>query len=570
VSAVAGQLPLNTQMHLHASFSEGTGSFEAQLQNAAANGFDVLFWTDHDWRMAHAAYRTQVSFDSLHSEMQFGGPWAWTSSVSGPTITQACGLVSSPTSPNDPSPTRSALRVSVTAGSGASAAGLYANGGPSKHNYAGSIVGASMAIDAFPITASPGGYLEVLMQLSVHSATGGRRTGNYCLSYRIGPGLSAGRSMEGLIGAVTVPAPAGRWTTVSMNPMDDFAAIWPDLDARDNALCALWLRAVAPPHGSVEGVFDNLTFDWCDEVSSAAAQDSMVSELAALYPSVTQLQSLEYSSYDSVHLNGFVSRWMPEFPTELGFNVPAGYYQNIVDTLHSQGSLVSYNHPYGASSAAALSSSAQVVKRQKKAASLVASKCMRCDILEVGYQLRGGVALAEYLNLWDTLSRNRVFVVGNAVSDNHAGTASSWTSKTNRWSTFVWSQGKDQGSLLASIAAGRIYGGQVNGFTGALDLLVDGAWPMGARVSAPASSHHLQINATGLPLGGAIQVIQGVIDSASTNTPGTTTIATLPAASFAGGSSTLRFDGTNTFVRVNVLDGAGKVTGFSNPVWLTA
>src|SRR2546430_2284325 len=36
-------------MHVHSSFSEGTGSMQAQLAEATSAGVDVLWWTDHDW-----------------------------------------------------------------------------------------------------------------------------------------------------------------------------------------------------------------------------------------------------------------------------------------------------------------------------------------------------------------------------------------------------------------------------------------------------------------------------------------------------------------------------------------
>ena len=48
-------------MHVHGSWSEGTGSWQAQFQQAAANGYDLLYLTDHDIRMLARGYLSSLS-----------------------------------------------------------------------------------------------------------------------------------------------------------------------------------------------------------------------------------------------------------------------------------------------------------------------------------------------------------------------------------------------------------------------------------------------------------------------------------------------------------------------------
>jgi hypothetical protein len=55
--------PVTMAMHLHGSFSEGTASMDAHLQQAQRLGVDVLWWTDHDFRVAALGYRQAVRFD---------------------------------------------------------------------------------------------------------------------------------------------------------------------------------------------------------------------------------------------------------------------------------------------------------------------------------------------------------------------------------------------------------------------------------------------------------------------------------------------------------------------------
>src|SRR3954447_9720369 len=47
-------------MHLHTSFSEGTASMAAHLEQAQRLGVDVLFWTDHDFRVSAQGYRRRL------------------------------------------------------------------------------------------------------------------------------------------------------------------------------------------------------------------------------------------------------------------------------------------------------------------------------------------------------------------------------------------------------------------------------------------------------------------------------------------------------------------------------
>src|SRR5690349_24593409 len=52
---------LRAAMHVHGSWSEQEGSWEAQLFQAASNGYDVLYLTDHDRRAMAMNYITSLS-----------------------------------------------------------------------------------------------------------------------------------------------------------------------------------------------------------------------------------------------------------------------------------------------------------------------------------------------------------------------------------------------------------------------------------------------------------------------------------------------------------------------------
>ncbi len=63
-SAPENLKPYSVQMHLHGSMSEGTGSMRGANVQAKKVGIDVLWWTDHDWRIAYHTYANGYDFEA--------------------------------------------------------------------------------------------------------------------------------------------------------------------------------------------------------------------------------------------------------------------------------------------------------------------------------------------------------------------------------------------------------------------------------------------------------------------------------------------------------------------------
>ena len=101
-------------------------------------------------------------------------------------------------------------------------------------------------------------------------------------------------------------------------------------------------------------------------------------------------------------------------------------------------------------------------------------------------------------------------------------------------------------------------------------MTVDDVAPMGSVVVGPATSRDCGIDVTGLPTGGGVQVIRGDVDYAgtATPTPNATVVATKSAADLSS-SNRMALDTTDEcFYRLQVVDGAGAVVGFGQPIWL--
>jgi hypothetical protein len=565
-------------MHVHASFSELTGSMASQLECARRAGVNVVWFTEHDWRMSAHDYRTQVHFDSLLGEKEFGRVWVWKAKRSGAQLADfGGGLVSSPVSPNDPSSIAGALHVYAQAQGAASASYLYnADTNASRHNQRSNLTGTTITLDVLVGQASPAGYPELRIQLSNHPSSGGRPAGGYVLSYRFG--LTGDAFTQGLLGVVPVPADAGTWTTVTLNPTDDIARLWPDMVAEDNSLVNLWLGVTSTQATRAEGWFDWLRFERSETAADhpILVQSAILERLLPLYPELAAYAGQEVSFYPG-HLNWFGGSQYLHPYNGVGEDIVATkdkpvLTNSLVREMKQLGGTVSINHPFGASDEQEAVVGSADLARQKLAKKYLTYGAYGADLLEVAYAQRGGASIFNHLALWDTLSRNGLWMTGTGVSDNHDGlVGSGWLDDINRFTTSVWSDSIAPDSLLQTLQTGRAFCSELGSGISAVDVTVDGN-PMGCvSVRPDLASRTAQVTVGGLPSGGSVQVVQGKVDWAGLHDlePASNVVASLGAADFAGGTAGCSLDtSASSYVRVNVLDGAGRCVAVSNPVWM--
>jgi hypothetical protein len=410
-------------MHIHSSFSEKYGSMDGQLFEAARNNVDVIWWTDHDTKMSGITDKNVVHFTSLTNETTDGTPWQWQQKrVGSLTSASAGGIVSSPASPRD-TIAQGSLKVTAQ-GTGSAAASLaYQATSLGEPSWRTNLTDQSLSIEVRPTAVGSRAYLELLISSSHHPASGSRTAGQYSLSYRIGgPAAPGSRTATGRMGIITLPATVNQWNSLVLRPAQDLAALFPDLDARDFSLYNLQLGAVSIASVTASGYFDYLRFTRpiTGEVS-LQVQDEPMTSYARKYPGVTSHHGLEVSIY-LPHINwygGAVS-----LPSYTGRK--ADYYdyirQTIIPDIHSAGGLASYNHPYGVAFGPMKDQATQDQMLQQVATKMLPSKACGADIIEVGYPMREGVDLNHHVGLWDVCSRNALFLTGNGVSDDHAGT----------------------------------------------------------------------------------------------------------------------------------------------------
>lgn len=542
-----------------------------QLDSARKTPIDVLWWTDHDWRMSAQGYRQAVHFTSL-KETENGAPVTWKKVTSGgSTLTSsAMTIVTSPASPLDPVTPASSMSVTgVGTGTAFSTVRGVATG--ARDNLRSTLAGQQIALEVYPQQVGPNTMCEIRVLSSTHPATGGRPAGQYTLSYRIGgPDAPGTRKASGITGIVVLPGTAGTWNSIVLNPEQDAAAIWPDIQSQDLSMCELSLGVQSRGGTTARAFYDYLRFTrTVDNGHALTVQRQLAATYAPAYPTVTQHIGLEVSLYEK-HINWFGGDVaLPDYGT-LRINPtiddPAAT-ANQIAMIHAAGGIASFNHMFGTGNS--LVADAEQEKRRKTVSSqLITTASYGADLLEVGYRQRGGVNLPRHLAAWDACSRNAVFLTGTGVSDDHSG--GGWKTSIRNFYTYAWAPDTSEDSLIAALRAGRCFFGDVLRFTGQLDLLVDGVGPMGSVTVSSLATRTVRVTATNVPSGGRVNIVRGPTDLAGPSQPEpATVVTTMPASALTTGPVDVTVTpGSGCFIRTEVCDATGLIIAGSNPVWL--
>jgi hypothetical protein len=521
-------------MHLHASFSEGVGSMAGHLSQAVATGVDVVWWTEHDWRMQSRGYVSSIGFAAYSGS-----------------------FVASPVSGNDPGKA-SALRITATS-SGTSRASRRYTFAANNKRLVGNLDGTTLLVDVLCVRTGANAWAEVRIRSSYLPATSGRSAGQYEIAYLIG-----GNEPDGALTTLFRSAPAGQWTTLVLDPVSDFTRAFGGVDFRDSSGCVLQVGAASSNRVQAEAVFDYLRFNRVRKSGDQplAVQRQLMDGYAVRYPGVLQMPGLEISS-QSPHVNGFGSSLsIPAAGTPASIEPAA-----MVASVHSVAGVASYNHPFG-TSGPSRSTAQQDTQRRKVATAMLNQDFYSADVLEVGFPGgKAGMSEAQYYALWDTLSRNLLLATGVGTSDDHSGRA--WAGQQWNHVTRVRAD-LDETSMLDGLRGGRAWFGPPSGYPGDLDLETDDGTPMGSVSVSTASQRALRILADAVPNGGSVTVVRGRVDSAGTADPNpSVTRQQYSAAAVQNGELAVSVDTSSpAFVRVEVADSSGARVASSNPVWL--
>lgn len=546
-ATLGGLAPVTAAMHVHGSWSEGTGSWEAQFAQAAALGIDLLYLSDHDFRAEAYNYMTSLAGITMVTSAQ-GGLRQKSTTVTGATV----------------------RLLAESSGSSPASVMTSVQAKPAAFNrLRTSIAGTTLSV-AFPAARiDPGSTFEIRVQLSIHPAYGSRPAGQFEVHYQFGAAtVSTYLTGGGLVAVFAMPTPAAG-STYTFDLAHDVQSQWPDMLSVDNAFYMLSLVASSPRAGSVVDVRATLGLGRSQNAPAAiiALHQSIVDTYGPRYPAMAVWPTVEISRL-TPHV---IPYGVPAFMPDQSLITPASmatYYPQMVASVHAQGGVVSWAHPFGYSGGPLLTQTQQDANRRAIFTSMMANGRYGTDLLEIGYAVRGQASLASHLALWDTFSRWAVFVTGTGVNDDHQGLQ--WSTLGNGFTTGLWAASTAQRDVVAALSAGRAYTFHPGSWPGGqLDMLVDGSVPMGKVSVSATGTRTLAVAAAKLPAGSLVEIVSGAVDFTGSD-PLTRVVATLTASSLGpGGTAAVTVDtSASCFLRAQVRTSAGTVVGVGNPVWL--
>lgn len=498
LGAAAEERYYPVQLHLHGSMSEGDGSMQGHNAVARELGtVDVLWWTDHDWRIAGHGHLPGFGFESQHQSFPVpfrDTPWnedrdtatvRWTEDP-GPGIAALDARLEGKDAPAG----SRALRLRVRAVPNARA---WRWGGITLAAGSGRLKAPLAADVEVELLVRPGGSCGEDCRPVIRLHLSRQADARSELAYVLGePGEPRVEEKAGRrVGIVPVAAEPGVWTRVVLGVTHD--AVQLGLGGWDNSLHGISIGAEVRRGARAVVRVDELRVRRLrsgDEVLARA--EEIAAALERQYGLANHV-GLEVSY--AVHMNVYVPRIeLPDFE-----RYPHGMPpRDIVAWAHARGGVASYNHVFG-------TVPAHVEQYDERVRYLLDNKAFGADLLEVGYPHRV-LPLARHLETWDDLSRDRVIMGGIGTSDSHS---QSWGWRDgNNFVTWVWAASDGREDLIAGLRSRRAFFGDPMLFRGELFLETADGIPMGQVVRTGARRHDVVLRITALPEGATVRWIE--------------------------------------------------------------
>jgi hypothetical protein len=566
-----GERPWSVQLHLHGPFSEGPGSLDSQGREALATGLDVLWWSDHDFRITSYRHSARFGFEAESEPLDRGEQWSARSEGEARARKRIRRLAHRciPESDldfaaGDAAEGERSLRLSARSPGGGFAGCLCAISADRARAIRPLASQVALEIQVFAESIGPDARAVVEVQLSEHALPGIDGYAPLVLRYEIGPAAGEPRR-EGPLLFLPIAIESGRWTRLRLPVSRDAEGGFPEITAGDNSLHQIRVGVESRRGAPAAARFDGLRIE--QATSGPAAFDlqrELIDRVASQRPGLVQLQGVELS-YDLYHLNVFGDEPLridyDALVAESGLLVGdpprvdrrrfrRHATRRAVEIAHAQGHLVSYNHMYGVGFEGAEPgrSRSEVVEM------LVGERLFGADLLEVGYRDRGGHDLEDHLGAWDELARHGLRPVGIGTSDSHGGR---WAEDPNGFVSWIFAPAPERTELLDGLRRGRVFFGDRRRFDGHLDLAAGSGAAMGQIAVTERESEEVRIDASGVARGDLLDVVVSGARVARH-------VATGPSLRVAHRVAIPR--GEAAFVRVELRDANGEPKAFSNAI----
>ncbi len=537
VPAAAEEHVFGVQLHLHGSMSEGHGSMAGHDHAARGLGgaVDVIWWTDHDWRIAGHTYVDGHGFEEgMHRIEQMPVPltarqldgrepmpaWALEGGTSDPDSTESVRIgwqrvrtqrdarqaklqISSKVAREGKKSLHAVLQ-----GRNASWERVALSFGAERRRHIASLASeVRAAISVLPERMDGDVRIVVSFMLSqqppnlrgrldYHLSAAGQGASERRATTRVIRGADGQRDAR--VTVIEVPWVPGSWNDLVFDVSKD--AELHGHGGADNSMAEVMV-SIEARRGRVEAYLDRFEierrivgpplFDRQKEMAAELGDDALIHYVG---------QEVSYGA----HLNVFG----PRVPLADSAAHPHGYTPTqAVALARAHGGISSLNHVFGiANTARAHDIPSTRPRFEDRARRLVELRGYGADLLEVGYRKRGR-ELKAFVELWDKMSAAGVYMTGVGVSDSHDNDIG-WAEGPNNFITWVMAETRDQESLIEALRAGRAFFGDPTRFDGRMDLEAEGGGRMGDVVVASPGPQTVRFLASGLRAGQRVRLVR--------------------------------------------------------------
>jgi hypothetical protein len=516
--ASGGERPYSVQMHLHGSFSEGVGSIDSHSWEATDVGADVIWWSDHDFRITSYGHVSTFGFEDETEPMPTDGRVLARRKKKNalrkalvPIEGESTATGSSEFVAGDAREGAKSFRIIATNATPQFAGkhfAITADRSLLKRPLAADV---TLLLSVFPEQVSGDARPVIEITLSEHPPREGLPFETYHLRYVLDETVKQPERV-GSTFVVPVPFKRGEWNDLALPVSRDAMRGFPFISGEDNSLYRIAVGVEARNGATGTTRFDDLRIE--QALSGAPTfdrQKRLIDEVARDYPKLRELQGIELS-WLGHHLNEFSLDTRPvdyaalekdRLPDESGPDWRNRLTHRLVDDIHARGGLVSFNHMYGTM----MEGGERRASREDVLDELERERVFGADILEVGYRDRGGHSLEDHLWVWDRLALDGLFLVGTGVSDSHGGPSQRWRTDANNFLSWIYARSPEKADLIAGLRAGRVFFGDIVLFNGTVDLVTRSGARMGQIVVRETPSEDVEVRIDGLKDGDAVRLL---------------------------------------------------------------
>ena len=474
--------PVSVQMHVHASMSEGNGSWRAANVHAKQIGLNVLWWSDHDWRMSYHTYNRAFGFEGpdlktvVPTYYEAGTDMAAAAGNAVMTITLAPhaangtvrDAIGRTTAERAVEGTRS-FEVAAAAAAPGWQRYLYELDG-TRRTMKRSL--ASKVTLSFAAFAAAGDEVMAAVRVDLSQQPPDMKPGAiyYVLTQASDADLRALENAQTKF--VRIPFQAGSWNHIAVDVTRDAERL--QLGGIDNAMVAVSF-GVLTKGPLARAFFDDYRIR--HELQGEALRDEARAMAARYQKEYGVINYVGQELSFDAHMNPLGER----VPMIDHVRHPAGLNaRQTSDFVHENGGVVSLNHIFGTNAPPAGTDvkDPESVRALEdlRIRELTENRVYGADILEVGYPTRV-LPMKSFLRVWDALSSAGIDVVGNGISDTH-GSVAGWYNGNN-FVSWVWAHSASMADIIDGFRRGDVFFGDPVQFKGTLTLTTDDGHRMG-------------------------------------------------------------------------------------------